>query len=167
MEKLVFPNKTHKKMWEKLIKERKEWLKMPSAFFQYKSFEEFLKWVNDDLVWVKWKVPGHLFFMIDSEKTDEIIWVVQIRHSINHPNLIEDWGHIWYWINPKFRKKWYGTKLLSLTLKKIKELDLKINKLLITCRIENIWSAKVIENNSWVFERLTKDWKKKRYFIGL
>ncbi len=166
MIKLVFPNKSHKIMWENILKNWK-WLKAPSSFFYYEKFEDFLEWINKDLVWVDWKVPAHIFFMIDSKIKDEIIWLIQIRHNINHPNLIENWGHIGYFINPKFRKKWYGTKMLELALEKIKELWLEIDKVLITCNIDNIWSAKVIENNNWIFERLTKDWKKKRYWINL
>jgi predicted acetyltransferase len=38
---------------------------------------------------------------------------------------------------------------------------------LITCNVDNIGSAKVIENNAWVFERLTNSWDKKRYWIRL
>ncbi len=111
-------------------------------------------------------MPGHMYFMIDDEVKNEIIWVIQIRHSINHPNLIEDWWHIWYWIAPKYRKKWYWSKMLKLALEKVKELWLDIEKVLITCNHDNIGSAKVIENNGWIYERTTEIWKK-RYWISL
>jgi predicted acetyltransferase len=43
---------------------------------------------------------------------------------------------------------------------------LDIDKVLITCNIDNIGSAKVIENNGWVFEKVNTRWKKK-YRINL
>jgi predicted acetyltransferase len=167
MLKLIFPNKSHKDKWEKLKTEWTVWLKMPSSFFKYDTFESFIDGINKDIVWVEWKVPSHMYFMIDDEVKNEIIWIIQIRHSINHPNLIEDWWHIWYWIAPKYRRKWYWSKMLKLALHKFKELWLDIDKALITCNLDNIGSAKVIENNGWIFERVTNSWEKKRYWISL
>lgn len=55
--------------------------------------------------------------------------------------------------------------MLELWLIEAKELWL--NKILITCDIDNIASKKVIEKNWWVFERLTNDWKMNRFWIEL
>ncbi len=163
--RLVFPTENHKNLYNKHIKEWWDYKKSmfaPSRLFYWNKFDEFLKAVKDDLIKsIQW-VNAHLFFLIEE---DEIIWAIQIRHHINHPNLIEDWWHIWYWIAPKYRKKWYATKMLELWLIEVKKLW--INKVLITCDINNIWSSKVIINNWWVFERLSKDWTKKRYWINL
>jgi predicted acetyltransferase len=38
--------------------------------------------------------------------------------------------------------------MLKLALDKVKELNLDINNVLITCNVDNIGSAKVIENNA-------------------
>ncbi len=52
MLKLIFPNKSHKIMWEKLRQEWNEGLKMPSSFFKYETFESFIDGVTNDIVWV-------------------------------------------------------------------------------------------------------------------
>jgi predicted acetyltransferase len=92
MLQLIFPNKTHKLIYEKLIKEWWEFETIPTppnVLFHWKNFEEFLENVNNELWEMPWKVPAHLFFLIDDEIKDEIIWAIQVRHHINHPNLIE------------------------------------------------------------------------------
>jgi predicted acetyltransferase len=47
-------------------------------------------------------VNSHLFFLVENGR---ILGSVQIRHHINHPNLIETGGHIGYGIRPSERKK--------------------------------------------------------------
>jgi len=164
--KLEFPQKKHKIAYEKLIN---EWGKIedlseisPWALFYWDNFEDFLETIN----LYKEKSPtstnSTLFLLIENE---EIIWWVDIRNNINHSNLKERWWHIWYWIAPKFRKKWYATKMLKLALVECKKLWL--GKVLITCSINNIGSKKVIEKNWWIFERLTIDWTANRYWIDL
>ena len=163
--KLEFPIKKHKQFYYNHIKEWWNYensIIAPSRLFYWDNFEDFLKAVTDDVINSNQWANAHLFFLIEE---CEIIWAIQIRHHINHPNLIEEWWHIWYWIAPKFRKKWYATKMLELWLIETKKLWLE--KILITCNIDNIWSSKVILNNWWIFERLTKNWLKKRYWIDL
>lgn len=167
MLKLEFPNESHKEAFEKFIVGWEDWKKAPSTVFEIDNFEDFLDVAKKDIIWVEWKVPAHIFFLIDDEIEHEILWAIQVRHHINHPNLIEDWGHIWYWVNPKFRWKWYWTKLLNLGLEKVKELWLDIEKLSITCDIVNIWSNKIIKNNWWVFDKKVNDWTKNKYWIDL
>jgi predicted acetyltransferase len=59
-----------------------------------------------------------------------------------------DWGNIGYGIRPSERKKWYTTIWLKLVLEKCKELW--IDKVMLTCNKENIWSSKAIIKNWWV-----------------
>lgn len=164
--KLEFPNISHKNNYEKLIN---EWSKVedlkeisPWALFIWDSFDDFLRltrlYVKNSPRWVN----STLFFLINNE---EIIWWIQIRHSLWNKILIEKWWHIWYWIAPKYRKKWYATKMLELWLIESKKLWLE--KILITCDIDNIGSKKIIEKNWWVFERFTIDGKINRYWIDL
>jgi len=164
--KLEFPSEKHKINYNKT---RKKWWEYedisktsPWAFFNWNSFEEFLKITKKDVYESHWWVNAHLFFLI---LNDEIAWAIQVRHHIDHPNLIDAWWHIWYWIVPKFRKKWYATKMLELWLVEAKKIWLK--KVLLTCDLDNIGSKKVIEKNWGVFERLTKNWSKKRFWIKL
>ncbi len=163
--KLEFPTKKHKQLYYNHIKEWWNYensIIAPSRLFYWDNFEDFLKAVTDDVINSNQWVNAHLFFLTEGH---EIIWAIQIRHHINHPNLIEEWWHIWYWIAPKFRKKWYATKMLKLWLTEAKKIWLE--KVLITCDIDNIWSSKVILNNWWIFERLTNNWLKKRYWKNL
>lgn len=72
-----------------------------------------------------------------------------IRHELNEDLLLYG-GNIGYLIRPSERKKGYGTLLLKLLLDECKKFG--INKVLVTCREENIGSAKVIENNNGIYE---------------
>ncbi|MDD3646845.1 MAG: GNAT family N-acetyltransferase [Candidatus Gracilibacteria bacterium] len=165
--KLEFPNEKHKEKYEKLIK---EWGKIenldnisPGALFYGSNFEEFLKEVNT----VKNNPPkgftySSLFLLTDN---NEILGGIDVRHDINHPNLIEKGGHIGYGIAPQYRRKGYATKMLELGLIEAKKLGL--DKILITCNKDNIGSKKVIEKNGGIFERLTDDGKMRRYWINL
>ena len=158
-------------MYDKLIK---EWWKAeeipvsPRVLFKGKDFKQFLEITKNMISNTdKTLVNSSLFLLTDGI---EILGAIDIRHHINHPNLIEIWWHMWYWIAPKHRKKWYATKMLELWLIEAKKLWLK--RILITCHIDNIWSNKVIIKNWWVFERISskrisKDWYYNRYWFNL
>ncbi len=165
MLKLEFPNISHKLEYENLLEDWRSAEDIPTSpwkLFAWESFEEFLEIIQEDITNNSNWVNSHLFFLIENQ---EILWAIHIRHNINHPNLIEKWGHIWYGIAPKFRQKWYATKMLELALWEAKKLW--IHRALITCNIENIWSNKVIQKNGWVFERVTSDGTANRYWIEL
>jgi predicted acetyltransferase len=162
---LQIPSLKHKEMYNELIinwSDAEEIPTSPSRLFYWNNFEVFLKEVTKDFTNSSTWINSSLFFLINN---NEIVWAIQIRHSIDHPNLIETWWHIWYWVTPKYRKKLYASKILKLWLIEAKKILLK--NILITCDIDNIASKKVIEKNWWIFERLTKDWKMNRYFITL
>lgn len=162
---LQFPNITHKKAYEKLIKEWWEAEKIPTSpwrLFAWKDFEDFLSIVKNDISNNENWVNSHLYFLVE---WDEILWSIQIRHTINHPNLIEKWWHIWYWVAPKHRRKWYATIMLNLALKEAKKILLE--KVLVTCDVDNIGSNKTILKNWGVFERIANDWETNRYWIDL
>ncbi|NUJ97377.1 GNAT family N-acetyltransferase [Candidatus Gracilibacteria bacterium] len=165
MLRLEFPNISHKDSYERLIKEWGKFEKTPSSpskLFVGKDFEDFLERVISDITHNEKGVNSHLFFLIDDS---EILGGIQIRHHINHPNLIELGGHIGYGIAPKYRKKGYATVMLQLGLEEAKKLGLK--KVLLTCDIGNIGSNKVIQKNGGVFERKTNDGAKNRYWIEI
>ena len=165
MLKLEFPDEKHKLAYLKTINEWKKVEETPTSpwrFFAWENFEDFLSIVKNDVNNNENWVNSHLFFLV---KDNEILWGIHVRHTIKHPRLMEDWWHIWYWIAPKHRIKWYATKMLELWLIEAKKIWLK--EVLITCNIDNIWSSKVMEKNWWIFERLSKDWTKKRYWIKL
>ncbi|MBE5980706.1 MAG: GNAT family N-acetyltransferase [Paenibacillaceae bacterium] len=73
------------------------------------------------------EVPQTLFFLKNSNGT--ILGAVSIRHFLNHTNIV-DGGHIGYGICPEYRGNGYGSLILSLALKKLKEMG--ITKVLVT-----------------------------------
>lgn len=91
-----------------------------------------------------------------------------IRHELND-KLLRHGGNIGYLIRPSERGHGYAKLMLKLTLDKCKELN--ISKVLVTCREENIASAKVIESNGGVYESSLyieeKNETYRRYWIDL
>lgn len=159
--KLEFPNSSHEEEYKKVIKDF--WEKTsPWRLFDWDDFQNFLEIVNKDVADNENWVNSHIFFPIVD---DHIVWAIQIRHHIEHPKLKEVWGHVGYWVGPSFRKKWYATEMLKLCLIECKNLWLE--RVLITCDDDNIGSYKTIEKNRGVFERLSKDWLSRRYWINL
>lgn len=78
-------------------------------------------------------------------------------------------GNIGYLIRPSERKKGYGTVMLKHALSKAKEIGL--DKVLVSCRTDNLGSTKVIENNGGIYENDYYDESTdkifKRYWINL
>lgn len=167
---LVFPDISHKEAYSDMLKEWKNTPEFnsghvsPGALFRGENFEEFLSFAEEDLTENHRWVPATLFFLMEWER---ILWGIQIRHHINHPNLMEYGWHIGYGIRPSERRKWYATKMLGLAL--IEASKLWIDRILLWCYDDNIASQKTIEKNGGVFDRFTDhDGKKsRRYWIEL
>lgn len=103
-------------------------------------------------------------FFIDDKLAGGFI----IRHTLKG-TLINHGGNIGYLIRPSERRKGYGTVMLKYALMKAKEIGL--DKALVSCRAENLASAKVIENNGGIYENNYYDASTgktfKRYWINL
>lgn len=170
MLKLIFPDISHKEAYIDMLEEWKntEEFKIghvsPGALFRGENFEEFLQIAIEDLAENRLGVPATLFFLTEWER---ILGGIQIRHHINHPNLMEYGWHIGYGIRPSERRKWYATKMLELALVETKKLW--IDRVLLGCYDDNIASQKTIENNGGIFERYTEfeGKKSRRYWIEL
>ena len=112
-------------------------------------------------------VPQTTYWLIDN---DEFIGEIGIRHELND-NLINYGGHIGYGVRYSKWKQGYGTKMLAFALDKAKKMGLEY--VLITCDLENIASAKVIENNGGKLDNVVENLrngekiKTKRYWIKL
>lgn len=133
------------------------------------TYEEWLKSIKDKALGINVpsdKVPSSTFLAVDS--SNKMIGIVTIRHMLNEA-LLNDGGHIGYGVRPSERGKGYATEILRLSLIKAKELG--IDKVLVTCDVTNLASAKVIEKNGGLFEdiRVSKhDWSQsKRYWIEI
>lgn len=91
-------------------------------------------------------VPQTTYWLVDG---GEFIGGVRIRHMLND-HLREIGGHIGYNIRPSKRGRGYGKKILELALPKAKELG--IDRVLLTCDVDNEPSRKIIEKNGGVLE---------------
>ena len=91
-------------------------------------------------------VPQTEFWLVDG---GEYIGRVSVRARLNE-HLLQIGGHIGYNIRPSKGGKGYGNKILELALLKAKEME--IEKVRITCDVDNVASRKIIEKNGGVLD---------------
>lgn len=107
-------------------------------------------------------------FFVAINDVDEIVGGIIFRHQLKG-NLINHGGNLGYLVRPLKRNNGYATEILHLALIECRKKGLK--RVLISCRYENVASAKVIENNGGIYENdfYDKELKKvyKRYWINL
>ena len=109
-------------------------------------------------------VPATVYFGM---RDGAIVGIIQIRHMLNQ-RLFETNGHIGYDVRPTERRKGFATQMLVLALSKCRELG--IDRVLVSCDVDNSASAKTIEKNGGVFENeFTEDNGNiiRRYWIEL
>ena len=91
-------------------------------------------------------VPQTEFWLVDG---GEYIGHVRVRQRLTE-HLLQIGGHIGYDIRPGKRGKGYGNKILALGLQKAREMG--IEKVRITCDVDNVPSRKIIEKNGGVLD---------------
>lgn len=74
----------------------------------------------------------------------QIVGSVRLRHHLT-PALQQFGGHIGYDVRPTKRQQGYGTQLLALTLIQARQIGL--SSVLLTCDVDNVASARIIEKN--------------------
>ena len=137
---------------------------------EIQDFTNFKEWLlhcqsNNNINQPAGRVRSTQYLVMDEGKK-HVVGFIQLRHSLTQ-YLYQSGGHIGYSIAPRARKKGYATKALRLCLKKAKLLG--IDKVLITCDIDNLGSESVIKKvggkleNITPSEGLTKS--KKRYWV--
>ena len=111
------------------------------------------------------RVPTTQFLTI-RKSDNKIVGIISVRHYLNDMLLIHG-GHIGDSILPSERKKGYATKQIHLALEYCKTLG--IDKVLMSCTIDNIGSEKSIVKNGGVFENQVESNGKayKRFWIEL
>lgn len=151
---LSFPNFLHKKLYIDMLDEWKSFESIsssPGRLFSWDTYEEFLSiittYLTDNSSWVN----STLFFFLDG---DDILWAIQIRHHIDHPDLQDSGGHIGYGLRPSARGKGYAKNMLKLGLDEARKMWLK--RVLLSADDDNPTSWKTIEANGGVFERMTE-----------
>jgi predicted acetyltransferase len=93
---------------------------------------------------------------------DEFIGSSRLRPKLTL-DLMRDGGNISYTVRPSYRGGGYGTRLLHLTLVEAKRAGL--DKVLLTCNVDNDASIEVIKRNNGVFQdEAIVDWCDKRVF---
>ena len=150
--KLILPNKKYEKSYYELVKsaiKNGDVSELGNAYRENETFDQMLKRLRDRRKGKnisKKDVAATVYFIIKDEK---VVGTIDARSYLNE-NYFADLGHIAYYINPDERRKGYATKALNLVLRKYKN----TNRILVACTKDNIASAKVIENNGGVLEKI-------------
>ena len=105
-------------------------------------------WVHCTFLWI---VEG-----------DEFVGNLAIRHSLT-PYLLEQGGHIGYSVRPSRRREGHASRALALSLPWCR--DLGIDRVLVTCDVDNEGSRRTIEANGGVQEDIRGD--KRRFWIDV
>ena len=145
---LKFPTLEDKEKWFEYIEEFQK--SKPLGYSENTTYEEWLEKIEKEHNGINLqpgRVPSSVYFLIDGDK---IVANLSLRHNINTDFLSQYGGHIGYTVRPSERRKGYGTTLLNLALEKCAELGLE--DVMVTCKENNIGSAKVIENNCGVLK---------------
>lgn len=123
---------------------------VPMDFEKDMIYEEWLQKIEDLRTGKNLhdkKVPMTYYFIMDDDK---IVGHIKIRHNIQTDFLSKIGGHIGCGVRPSERKKGYATKGLELALIECKKMG--IDDVMVSCKKENVGSAKCIQNNGGVFE---------------
>jgi predicted acetyltransferase len=112
------------------------------------------------------KVPFSLLWLVENEA---FIGEISIRHRLN-TWLLQEGGHIGYGIRPARQGRGYGRLILELGLEVCR--DLGIERALVTCKDDNLASARIIEANAGRLENVIDDpaggeGRTRRYWIPL
>ena len=105
-------------------------------------------------------------FLVYRKSDNRLVGLIQIRHYLNE-SLLMYGGHIGDSIRPSERGKGYATSQIALALEEAKKLG--IDRVLITCKKENVASAKTIVKNGGVLENEVEEngHPKQRYWVDL
>lgn len=105
--------------------------------------------------------------LVALNENDKVVGMLQIRHNLKTEYLEKFGGHIGYSVRCDERRKGYAKEMLKQALPWCKKLG--IDKVLITCKKENVGSSKTILANGGVFESEIKNGEKTmlRYWIDV
>ena len=94
------------------------------------------------------RVPALTYFYV-REEDDRVVGMTNIRLLLND-FLRTQGGHIGYCIRPSERRKGYATSMLKEALRVCGTMG--IDKVIVTCDVDNVASAKTIQNNGGVLD---------------
>lgn len=114
------------------------------------AFAEYAAWLRADVQEDASRPPGFVpattMWWADG---DEYLGRIAIRHRLT-PSLLLLGGHIGYDVRPSARRRGHATAMLAGAL--VVARGLGIDRVLITCREDNVGSRKVIEANGGVLD---------------
>ncbi len=162
---LVIPKKEHETA---VMDFREEFLKAKekiSGGVGLEQAENYEDWLGHKYIPHYGSVDEAVFLAFDS--VGKLVGISDIRLGTN--DFIQTFaGQIGYSVRPSQRKRGYASEILKLTL--IEAAKCGLSKILITCNEPNIASAKVIEKNGGVLEKIIPHpgfSDVKRYYIDL
>ncbi len=83
------------------------------------------------------------WWLEDPHVADEFVGSISLRHSIEHPILATVGGHVGYSVRPSARRRGFATDALRQVVPRAAQRG--ITRLLVTCDLDNLASARVIE----------------------
>ena len=92
---------------------------------------------------------------------NEYLGTINLRHSLDHPTLRDEGGHIGYAVRPSARRQGIATDALRQMVGLAGSMG--ISRVLVTCDLDNIASARTIEAGGGVYEGDLNG--KRRYWI--
>lgn len=151
---LKFPTMEDREKWIEYIKEfcNNNLNSKPLDYTEGLNYKEWIKKITNEhngIELSEGRVPSSVYFLMDDDK---IVGHLSIRHNINSSFLSLYGGHIGYVVRPSERRKGYASIILNLALEKCK--DLGLENVLVTCKEDNIGSAKTIENNFGILKEV-------------
>ena len=91
-----------------------------------------------------------------------MLFYLHLRHELNE-FLLEEGGHIGYSVRPARRREGHASRALALGLR---EAALRgVDRVLVTCDVDNHPSARTIERNGGVLDDVRQG--KRRYWVDL
>lgn len=93
-----------------------------------------------------------------------VVGIMNLRHTLNE-NLLQYGGHIGYSTHPQHQGRGIASAMLAFGLQRLA--DLGVSRVLVTCRDDNLASARVIEKNGGILTETVSfpDYRLRKYWI--
>jgi len=119
-----------------------------SILSNLQDYSEFYKMVisNEKPVNINYS-PQFTYLAFD--ENNNLVGVTVLRTELKG-ELVNYGGNVGYLVRPSKRRRGYGSKILEESLKILKE-KYNVDFVVLGCRIDNIGSSKVIENNGGIY----------------